>query len=441
LGARWAADFAGPLATGWPANYNRIADHVIECDEFMATIRCDRGKGDASHEWRDISTCSTYLRSEINSVIRHCKKMNWNPASLDPDKATEYVQTLQLGSAGTDKHLRAVDTIRTYGYGYASFKHNPDVQLAKKSAMRRTEAIARAKREAAKVAARAVASGAAAGNAPKTTKADAVPPQNLQQVFIQMRAEVATYGGIIKLPTAILLEHTLFALKTDFALRGTGLANLPWYHFRREPQTASLIDCKRWWIASVDTKELKLQHRYGWSAEVECTQPVNSNDVTRSSVLVTEVIRRLTTTAIGGSTMPTPSKLYGRDVYSDRLFIQRGRKETVRGVNKWVLDSEMQSSTLHNYVSRLTTRAGYAFGFNASHLRHLHATYLCHGWVKQVDSGYTMTMLRDRMRHSKEKTTQRHYVQQFVHADVVLRWELLGYAKLALLATTEMLRG
>jgi hypothetical protein len=126
--------------------FHSSTDHAMatpftpECDESMRGFRIQRGKlRSVADDWRAISTDPQYLRSEINSVLQFSKDTNWNPAKLNADKASYYTSKLRLGQAGTAKHLRAINVIRTHGYGYDSYKLHPDIELARISARRRTE--------------------------------------------------------------------------------------------------------------------------------------------------------------------------------------------------------------------------------------------------------------------------------------------------------------
>jgi hypothetical protein len=44
------------------------------------------------------------------------------------------------------------------------------------------------------------------------------------------------------------------------------------------------------------------------------------------------------------------------------------------------------------------------------------------------------------MRHVKEATTSEHYVKAEMHPAVVARWDEMGYDKVALMTTTELIR-
>jgi hypothetical protein len=349
---------------------------------------------------------------------------------LDADKACRYAKALALGEAGTKVHLRAIDVIRTHGYGMATYKFDPDIELATAAARRRTEA-ARRNRGAAD-------DGGNQGDI-GGRQADHVPAQDLRPVFRQMQKEITEAGGLTRVETKQLLQYLAFALKTDFAIRGTGLANLPLYHFRREPARATLVTCTKWWIAIPDTKEIRLRKMTGWSDEIMCSQDPAIKDDTRSSALMTEYMRRLEDTATGGRPFPTLRKLYNRPVYLDNLFVKRLGAAT-NDNNKWDFGTKLKPATIHKYITDLTGRVAMVPGFDASHLRHLHATYLCHAWVLRKKTGFRMEDLRDRMRHSDQKTTRRHYVRKEMHPDVVRRWEALTYQKVLKLTTSAILR-
>jgi hypothetical protein len=314
----------------------------------MRDIRIQRGKlRSAADEWRAISTDPQYLRSEINSVLRFCKQTNWNPAKLDADKASYYTSKLRLGQAGTTKHLRAINVIRTHGYGYDSYKLHPDIELARISARRRTE-------EAKKHRDPDV----------QATKSDVVPPQDVQRIISHMRVELARAGGPTRLPLARLVEYTVFAIKWDFAIRGTGLRNLPLYKYRREPAGATLSECRRWWIAIPDTKEVKLRGGCGWC-----------NGARKSSVLK---IRRRATTP--GHRYSPPSSFGGCETFHGAAghlwrhtsytvgtstsitssFSEPGErcKATPNGVSTRTCQLVLYTSTLHDWRAELGWRTG-----------------------------------------------------------------------------------
>jgi hypothetical protein len=396
--------------------------------DVMGMLRRQRGvPDDRIHAWRAGSTNPKYLASELNSVFLFCCAKGIHPRGLDGATTARYLAEKGLGEAGTAAHKTAINTIRLHCFNLPPVNTDADVRVEASLALKRT---AEQRRHS---------GGTAAPRATKKSAQD-IPLRDFKALFDMYRAEIERAAGDPgNLPLNHFLQCFATALKADTQLRGTGMRNLPHYKPERIPASAKLTEASTWYVQSVDTKEVILRKKRGYCDKIEITQDPKSEDPTRLSRLWLVLEGKLTDPAQGGRA-PSESRLYGKSVFADHLLVPRLGKQKGKDC-RWIFGDTLQATTIHNWIAAGAKRLGWATLFQASHVRHLSATYFALGWARRAESKFSLDDLRRRMRHSSETTTTSHYVQAEMHPAVLARWDAMGYDKVALLTTTELVRG
>ena len=420
----------------WPPEWSSLS-----VDGVMRQLRQRRGVApDTLDGWRTISTDPDYLSAQLSSVFSYCRDQDIDPRHLDGCAVAELLSSLAPGMAASLKLITGVNTVRFHGMNMQRLNDDPDVEVAKNVARRRADALA-----VHAAPAGTVATDEAGVDSDEYQK---VPPRGLKVVFDFYRGKIIASGGIEHLPCKHLFEFGNFVMMTDARLRGTGRENLPGYRPRRYPPSASLQTAARWWLASVNTKEMKLAKVTGWCKGILITQNPKEVDPTQLSVIYMEMLRRVQDESMGGRKLKE-HMYYGRMVLLEQLFVKRTGAES-KSSYKWNFSERCISTTLQSMVRKCMEAVHlgeyYAGGpyrdcnFKPSHTRHLSATYMAHAWVNRAESHFEEDDLRLAMRHSQFTTTKDRYIQAQAHPDVVQRWELMGYEAVAALSLSELMR-
>jgi hypothetical protein len=411
-----------PARAAWPEEWKGIFEDPVE---VIRQARVQRGvRPDMLDNWRSISMDPSYKISEMRSVLRYCVERDWHPQGLTALRVAEYLNDKGLGSAGTKSHLTAVNNIRRHGFGQLALsgKVNADVYSETRSAAVRTAGI----RQAQDPAVSKVAEGE-------------IEPNDLRLLLDFVRAQIVKAGGLRQLAVRDLIDYTLCTVKSDVMLRHTGVRNLPLYAFRREPPGVELPQCERFWVASVDTKEVRLGSQgSGWSKEVMVSQDPTCEDPTKLSLMWSELRHRMTSPEHGGRGLPGV-RHYGRKVEAKHVFIQRRGRQQGKDC-RWLFGEPLSDATIAKRISVVAARVRGLVNFLPSHIRHTAATYFYWAWaVREEKGGWSLDDLRRRMRHASALTTERHYIQRGPAPSVVVRWEEVGYEMVG--TTSELVRG
>lgn len=191
---------------GYPSGYPTDRHGHID------TARRERGfTGDNITKWRgQYKNHKTYLCTETARYLEACRKHNWHPAELKIETLLNWIQDEVKGQHKT--YLAVASAVAQHGYGTQPFRGNPDVQLGRNTQDRE---LADMRGE--------------------------FPICDANELYVQIFREIAGAGGIQRCRTGPLLEAITTLFKLEMGWRNTGLAEMPWYRFRREPATASII--------------------------------------------------------------------------------------------------------------------------------------------------------------------------------------------------------
>lgn len=179
----------------------------------------------------------------------------------------------------------------------------------------------------------------------------------------------------------------------------------------------------------MNTKEVLLARRRGWSKEVPCWQNIASADMvyqtTRLGVLLAEWERRLELT------FPTNTRqqfvLYSRKVWAKSMWITRTGVDRKSGRDRWNLQPQHipDTDTVRHRVLRLVERANERTGgaldkLKAGHLRHYAASFFKFGLMDRGDR--TWDDPKDFMRHKTIGATKEYYLMTALHPGTQQGW-------------------